>query len=46
VVIKEGPFKDFYGIFERNVSGQERAMILLEALHSKIDIESSSLKKA
>ena len=46
VLIREGPFKDFYGIFERDVTGRERAMILLEALHCKIDIESGSLKKA
>jgi transcriptional antiterminator RfaH len=45
VLIKEGPFKDFYGIFERNISGKERAMILLEALHSKLEIETLSIKK-
>ncbi len=46
VLIKEGPFKDFYGIFERNVPGRERAMILLEVLHSKLNIESRAIKKA
>jgi len=46
VLIKEGPFKDFYGIFDREISGRERAMILLDALHCKIDIESGALKKA
>jgi transcription antitermination factor NusG len=35
VVIREGPFKDFYGIFERNLPGRQRAMILLDALHCK-----------
>lgn len=45
VLIKEGPFKDFYGIFEREIPGRERAMILLDALHCKIDIESAALKK-
>jgi transcriptional antiterminator RfaH len=45
VLVKEGPFKDFYGIFERNISGKERVMILLETLHCKLDIESLSLDK-
>jgi transcriptional antiterminator RfaH len=45
VMISEGPFKDFYGIFERNLSGKERAMILLEALHCKLEIELHMLKK-
>lgn len=46
VLIKEGPFKDFYGIFERHIPGKERVMILLDALHCKIDIESLSVNKA
>ena len=46
VIIKEGPFVSFYGIFERDIPGRERAMILLEALHSKVEIESLSIKKA
>lgn len=46
VIIKEGPFVNFYGIFERNIPGRERAMILLEALHSKVEIESLSIRKA
>jgi transcription antitermination factor NusG len=46
VLIKEGPFASFYGIFERVVPGRERAMILLEALHCKLEIESVSLRKA
>jgi transcriptional antiterminator RfaH len=46
VLIKEGPFRDFYGIFERDIPGQARSMLLLDVLHCKIDIESSSLKKA
>jgi transcriptional antiterminator RfaH len=46
VVIREGPFKDFYGIFERNLPGRQRAMILLDALHCKVDIESTSIRKA
>lgn len=46
VLIKEGPFVNFYGIFERDIPGKERAMILLEALHSKVEIESLSIRKA
>lgn len=46
VIIKEGPFVSFYGIFERDIPGRERAMILLEALHSKVEIESLSIRKA
>jgi transcriptional antiterminator RfaH len=46
VLIKEGPFKDFYGIFERDISGRERALILLEALQSRLEIEMLSIKKA
>lgn len=45
VLIKDGPFKDFYGIFERNLSGRERVVIFLEALFCKVEIESFSIKK-
>jgi len=45
VLIKEGPFKDFYGIFTRNLTGKERAMILLDAIYCKLEIEVHSLKK-
>ncbi len=45
VLIKEGPLKDFYGVFERNVSGKKRAMILLETLQCRIEVESRALKK-
>jgi transcriptional antiterminator RfaH len=46
ILVREGPFKDFYGIFERKLSGRERAMILLDALYCKLEIESVSIKKA
>ena len=46
VLIKEGPFADFYGIFERDVPGRERAMILLEVLYCRLEIENISLRKA
>ena len=46
VLIKEGPFRNFYGIFEGKLSGRERAMVLLDALHVKLDIEERSITKA
>ena len=46
VLVKEGPFENFYGIFKRDIQGKERAMILLEALHCKLEIKSISLRKA
>ncbi|MEW6068887.1 MAG: transcription termination/antitermination NusG family protein [Nitrospirota bacterium] len=46
VVIREGPFKDFYGIFEREIKGQERVLILLEAIHYKLELEAGYLIKA
>ncbi len=45
VQIKEGPFKDFYGVFERNVTGKKRAMILLETLYCHVEVESGTLRK-
>jgi transcriptional antiterminator RfaH len=45
VLIKEGPFKDFYGIFERETKGPERVMILLDMLNCKLEIDSFLLKK-
>lgn len=46
VLIKDGPFKDFQGIFEGTLPGKERSIILLEALHCKLNIEIGSIKKA
>ncbi len=45
VLIKEGPFKDFYGVFERRMPGRKRALILLEALFVRLEVESRSLGK-
>ncbi len=46
VLIKEGPFRDFYGIFQRDVTGKARAMILLEALTCSLEIDQRSIRKA
>jgi len=43
VFMTEGPLKDFYGIFEKEIKGTERAMILLEALSCKVLIDSHFL---
>ena len=45
VLIKEGPFKDFYGIFEKETRGPERVMILLEMIHCKLELDSCFLTK-
>lgn len=45
VYIREGPLKNFYGIFERKIKGQERVLILLETIHYKIEIDTHFLKK-
>jgi transcriptional antiterminator RfaH len=45
VLIKEGPFKDFYGIFEKEIRGPERVMILLEAIHYRLELDSWVLNK-
>src|ERR1700690_953459 len=39
VIIKEGPFKDFQGVFERGIQGKERVMLLIEAIHGRIEID-------
>jgi len=46
VLIKEGPFANFYGIFEREVPGKDRIVLLLEALGSRLEIEDVSVTKA
>ncbi|NJD56116.1 MAG: hypothetical protein FIA94_06885 [Nitrospirae bacterium] len=45
VLIKEGPFANFYGIFERELPGRERIVILLEVLGSRLEIEDISVRK-
>lgn len=46
VLIKDGPFKDLYGLFERQIPGRERVMILIEAIHGRLEIDRRSVKKA
>jgi len=46
VLVQEGPFANFYGIFEREVPGRDRIVILLEALGSRLEVEDVSVRKA
>jgi transcriptional antiterminator RfaH len=46
VVIREGPFVSFYGIFQHPVPGRDRVVILLEALNSRLEVEDVSVRKA
>lgn len=46
VLIKDGPFKDFHGIFEREIKGPERVMILLETIHCRLELDSYFLAVA
>ena len=43
VLIKDGPFKDFYGIFEKEIKGHERVMILLETIQCRVELDSCFL---
>ena len=45
VIIREGPFRDFLGIFERDIPGKKRAMILLSALHCRFEVDARSIGK-
>lgn len=45
ILINEGPFKDFYGVVEIYMPAKKRSMILLDALHCKLDIEVRSIRK-
>jgi transcriptional antiterminator RfaH len=46
VLIKDGPFKNFIGLFEREIRGPERVMILLDAIHSRLEIDGRLLAVA
>lgn len=46
VLIKDGPFKDFYGIFEKEIKGHERVMILLETMQCRLELDSYFLAVA
>ncbi len=46
VRIKEGPFANFYGVFEKKMPKKQRVTILLETLYCRVDIENRSIQKA
>jgi len=46
VLIKDGPFKDFYGIFEKELKGPERVMILLNTIQCRLELDGSLLSVA
>jgi transcriptional antiterminator RfaH len=48
VTIQEGPFEGFNGIFERELSGQERVIILLDSIlyQAHVSVEKQHLKTA
>ena len=46
VLIKDGPFKDFYGIFEREIKGPERVMIFLNTLNYRLELDGYFLSAA
>jgi len=43
VKIRDGAFKDFYGIFERATRGFERVVVLLEAMCYRLELSGCSL---
>ena len=46
VLIKDGPFKNFIGLFEREIRGPERVMILLDVIHCRLEIDGRLLAVA
>jgi transcriptional antiterminator RfaH len=46
VIIKDGPFKHFSGIFESEIRGPDRVMILLDTLSCRLELDSYYLAKA
>ena len=45
VIISEGPFRDFHGIFESGIKGSERVMILLDTIYYRLELDSRFLAK-
>jgi transcriptional antiterminator RfaH len=46
VLIRDGPFRDFHGIFEKEIKGPERVTILLEAMNCRLVLDSCCLAVA
>jgi transcription elongation factor/antiterminator RfaH len=45
VRIKEGPFKGFNAIFEKQLKGAERISLLLEEINARLDIDACFVEK-
>jgi len=45
ILIRSGPFKDYRGVFEREMRSSQRVMILLDAISCRMTLESRSLMK-
>ncbi len=45
IVINDGPFRDFSGVFERDLPGRDRVIILLNALHGSLELDRGALRK-
>jgi transcriptional antiterminator RfaH len=46
VLIHDGPFRDFHGIFKSEIKGSERVMILLDAIYYRLELDSCFLTRA
>lgn len=46
VFIKDGPFRDLCGIFEREIKGAERVLILLNTIYCRVELDSCCLAVA
>ncbi|MBI4744947.1 MAG: hypothetical protein HY776_09075 [Actinobacteria bacterium] len=45
VRIKEGPFKGFNAIFEKQLKGKERVLLLLEEINARLDMDACFVEK-
>lgn len=45
VMISNGPFRNFHGIFESEIKGSERVLILLDAIYYRLELDSCLLTK-
>jgi len=46
VIIKDGPFRNLVGLFQREIRGPERVMILLETIQCRLEIDGCLLAVA
>ncbi|RJR17426.1 MAG: hypothetical protein C4581_08075 [Nitrospiraceae bacterium] len=46
VMISDGPFRNFHAIFESELKGPERVLVLLDAIYCRLELDSCLLAKA